>query len=139
MFTFFRTSHPCQSPEDRHLKINPEYWSEKLEAVDRHDGLKQYSPEMVREYFTEWMNDNDGSPELRQAIKDNILSCVDDGPQAVHDAATDFEHDGHKPFQNFFEVDMDEYTSRFIWCCYALAWGIEQYDKSKQSTETAHA
>ena len=139
MFTFFRTSHPCLASEDRHLNINPDYWSQKLEAVDRCDGLKQYSPDMVREYFTEWMNDNDASPELRQAIDDDILSCVDEGPQAVHNAATEFEHEGHNPFQDFFEVSMEEYTGRFIWCCYALAWGIQKYDEAKKPVETAHA
>ncbi len=139
MFTFFRSSHPCQPADHRHLKINPQYWSEKLESVDRCDGLKQYSPEMVREYFTAWINDNDASPELRQAIKDDILSCVDEGPQAVYNAATEFEHDGNNPFQDFFEVSMEEYSGRFIWCCYALAWGIQQYDKALKDREAVHA
>jgi hypothetical protein len=128
MFTFFRTSHPCQPPEDRKLIINPGYWSQKLEAVERDEGFKQYSADKVREYFTEWMAENEASTELRKAIEDDILSCADEGPQAVHNAATDFEHDGENPFQDFWEVSMDVYTSRFLWCCYAIAWGIQQYD-----------
>lgn len=131
MFVFFRSSHPCQSPEDRHLKINPSYWSEKLEAIDRCDGLKKYDADMVRQYFHDWMNDNNASEELRLAIQEEIINIADDGAQAVHDAATDFEHEGDQPFQDFWEAEMEKYVHRFIWCCYAMAWGIQQYDNFK--------
>jgi hypothetical protein len=25
------------------------------------------------------------------------------------------------------------FTFHFLWCCYALAWGINMYDKSKEN------
>ena len=27
-------------------------------------------------------------------------------------------------FVDFFDGSMKRYTIRFLWCCYALAWGI---------------
>jgi hypothetical protein len=47
--------------------------------------------------------------------------------------------DGTK-FADFWECNSDEYTSRFIWCCYALSWGIKQYDATKVTvTNASHA
>jgi hypothetical protein len=40
-------------------------------------------------------------------------------------------------FEDFREVDCEEYTHRFLWCCYALAWGIEKYDAAKQPVDEA--
>lgn len=28
---------------------------------------------------------------------------------------------------------MTRYTLRFLWCCYAIAWGINQYDNHRSS------
>lgn len=134
MFTFFRSSHPCQPPEDKRLKINPSYWSKKLEAVDRSDGLKEYSSDKFIEYFKEWMDENDASPELRQAIEDDILSESGNDPYAARSAAIEFEHEGNQPFSDLWEVSFEEYTYRFIWCCYALAWGVQKYDQAKEAT-----
>jgi len=128
MFSFFRTSHPCQPGEDNQIKINPSYWAEKLEAVDSADGVRQYSADKFREYFSEWMDEYEASPELREQIKSDILYYADDGPQDARRAAMDFEQDGRNPFQDFWEVSIEEYTTRFIWACYAIAWGIAQYD-----------
>jgi hypothetical protein len=134
MFVFFRTSHPCQSPEDKNLKINPSYWAEKLEAVDRTDGLKQYSPDKVRAEVKEWLDNLDASEELRQAVEDEVLSEADDQYAAV-EAIRNFEFEGEEIFSDFFEVGIDEYTGRFIWCCYALAWGVQQYDAHRTATQ----
>jgi len=128
MFSFFRTSHPVGDPQTQTLKINPGYWAEKLEAVDSADGVRQYSADKFREYFSEWMDEHEASPELRERIKSDILYHADDGPQDARRAAMDFEQDGRNPFQDFWEVSIEEYTTRFIWACYAIAWGIAQYD-----------
>ena len=30
---------------------------------------------------------------------------------------------------------MTRFTFRFMWCCYALAWATNMYDKSKESKD----
>ena len=29
----------------------------------------------------------------------------------------------------FMDHTCEEYTYHFVWCCYAIAWGISEYDK----------
>ncbi|CAN7644140.1 hypothetical protein [Paraburkholderia terricola] len=69
----------------------------------------------------------------REAIWDAIVSDIlyhTDNPHQAEQAAYDFEHAGFN-FQDFYEVDNTEYTFHFIWCAYAVAWGINRYDEAK--------
>ena len=38
-----------------------------------------------------------------------------------------FEHEGFQ-FHDSWEWDNTSYTFRFLWCLYAITWGIRQYD-----------
>ena len=130
MLEFFR------SPNDVELKINLHYWAEKIQAADQTDGLKEYSPDKARQVVADILDqDEDADDDLRAAVSDYVLARADDGPQAVHDAAESFEWNGSPYFSDFWEYDLTEYTYRFIWCCYALVWGIQQYDKLKLEKE----
>jgi len=66
-----------------------------------------------------------------------VLDLADDGPDAAYRAAMDFVWNGKRVFPDFYEVDSEDYSHRFVWCCYALAWGIEQYDAAKLPTPEA--
>ncbi len=124
MFEFFRTDR-----RDGRLGINPGYWAEKVEGSDRHDGVKEYRAEKFRARVTEWLDDAGASAELREAVEDEVLSCADDGEHEARRAIRDFDHkDDADIFTDFWEIDLTEYTHRFMWCCYALAWGIAKYD-----------
>ena len=37
----------------------------------------------------------------------------------------------------FEEVGVTEYTERYIWCCRAIVWAIQQYDQLKKEQEAA--
>jgi hypothetical protein len=151
MFEFFRTDRQCSKLRGHQLGINPSYWSEKLQAVDgrrRAGGAKEYSPEkfrrVVKERLAYWMRhyglDSEGRHELRQLVEDEVLSYADDGDVRAFDAANDFagEVDGQRfEFTDFWEYDLTEYTRTFLWCCYALAWGIQKYDDAKAPQEQA--
>lgn len=128
MFEFFRT---------KGLRINPGYWGEKLEAVDSCDGYRQWSQDKfrqrIREDFDDWLKDS-GLPEEQQAaateqFESDVISAIGDGKEAAYLAARDFEFAGRSPFSDWWEVDTDDYSFRFLWCCYALAWGVQQYDE----------
>ncbi len=137
MFEFFRTDRPHMR-DGKTLGINPSYWGEKLEAVDRHGGYREWNKDKfearIREYFAQWLADNepDRPEEIKEQFEDEIIGGIDDGgKESAYTVAQRFEVDGMFPFQDWWEVDTEEYTYRFLWCCYALAWGVKKYDESK--------
>lgn len=148
MFEFFRTDRQHMHLRDgKTLAINLSYWGEKLESVDRHGGYREWNKAKfearIREDFAEWLDGCDLEPEQKkeaaERLVDEVLGSLDDGgKENAYRAAMDFEIDGHGfPFQDWWEVDSDDYTFRFIWCCYALAWGIQKYDESKTAIAEA--
>ncbi len=126
MFEFFR-----QPPitEGAKLRINPQYWSEKCQAEDRSDGMERYSATKFREAIARYLEGDEADASLREAVASDVLSHADDGEYEARRAVSEFTHEGKNPFQDFWEAGLHDYTHRFIWCCYALVWGIQQYDK----------
>lgn len=144
MFEFFRADR-THSKDDGKLKINLGYWSEKLQAVDggrtSNEAVKEFSPEafakLIHEWRIGWIREyrdtlsKEQRRELWDLVTEDVLSKADDGEIRAYDAAYGFEYEADgKSFQfdDLYEHNCREYTHRFIWCCYALAWGIKQYD-----------
>jgi len=143
MFQFFRTDRDWLR-ECGTLAINPGYWGEKLQAVARNGGYRQFSKELVCESvksrFDDWVESkeptDDKKAALWQAIEDDVLYYSDDEPHEFMRAIQDFKHEDFE-FTEFWETRTDEYTFHFIWCCYAIAWGVNTYDESKTIKEAA--
>lgn len=163
MFEFFRTDRKNRRDPSK-LAINLSYWTEKLVAVDggRHGGkVEAFEESKFKRVIGEWVDgwvkeakeseslDAEGIRELWAQVKDEIYSPLNDGD---HDGAMRAAHEFTYPpgrywpqkpiwqFTDLFEHDFTEYTHSIVWCCYALAWGIEQYDAAKQVfTEEAPA
>lgn len=133
MFAFFRDD---RSPDK--LRINLQYWAEKLQAADKSDGAQEWSPEKFKAVIEHYL-DNDGEPvsaEVRAAVEEEVLPHIDEGQHEAYRAASVFNYKGFW-FNDLWDHDFKEYTYRFIWCCYALAWGIRQYDAALQPSATA--
>lgn len=150
MFQFFRTDREHK----KGLGINLSYWSEKLVAVDglRSGGsAKEFDKtkfeRVINEYRLRWIRENrDVLPkaqrrELWEAVRDEVLYRLDDSEHAAHQAAYEFSHTFDSAFRtlrrsfafsDLWDHDFTDYTYRFVWCCYALAWGIKQYDDAKE-------
>lgn len=148
MFEFFRTDTRDKKPGE--LYVNLGYWSEKLIAVDagsRNGGATEFSEEkftqVINDYVAEWLDDRDVSEEdakaLRDAVKSEIIDMIEPQDESyTYRLGHDFQHDvGHYEFyfQDLWDYSFTEYTSRFKWCCYALAWGIQLYDDSKAAEQ----
>lgn len=153
MFEFFRHDRAYNQSRGRKLSINLGYWTEKLIAIEgsRHGGkVKAFDDEkfkrVINEYRVEWMRDakergtldKNGRRELWEAVEDDVMGALEDGGDRAQFAAYDFSHSlsrtttrGSWQFDDLFEHDFTEYTHSIVWCCYALAWGIEKYDASK--------
>ncbi|MDV6347518.1 hypothetical protein R2083_08320 [Nitrosomonas sp. Is35] len=142
MFQFFR-----QKNGDDSLLINPSYWGEKLQAVDRCSGFMEFDEnsfrERVREHFDSFVESNpELDPELNNhrdelwvAIADDVLYHSSNEHEA-YQAVNDFNHeigDSVFEFTDFFDGGGTEtYTARYLWCLYAIVWGIRQYDLTKE-------
>lgn len=140
MFQFFR-----QKNGDDSLLINPHYWGEKLQAVDRSSGFMEFDEdsfkERVKEYFDSFVESNpdlnlDHKNELWAQIQDDVL-VYSDNEHESYSAVNNFNYyigDSVFEFQDFFDGGGTEtYTSRYLWCLYAIVWGIQQYDLAKQT------
>lgn len=151
MFDFFRF------PRDYGvLGINPEYWAEKLLAQDVPDGAWGFSSNMFKKAVVEHIKgffddtpyeDQDRFKTERDCIEHarsiglldsmdeyesiSMLRRVQDGEfEGLSDSLT-----GHYgvDFDDFFEDQIfDTPTYRFVWGCYAICWGIRQFDLMKQ-------
>lgn len=147
MLTFFRGDRP--SDPFRH--IDRRYWAQKVEAQDKHDGIKEFSEDKwkraVMDHLIEWIRNHreDTTKEERrslwEAVIDEVLEIEGDHHGYRQQAAThDFTHKVNDQlrtfhFEDFFEKTLDEYTGRFTWCCLALRWAINVYDASKEAAK----
>lgn len=153
MFEFFRTDREYMRSRGKGtLGINLGYWAEKVLSQDRHDGIKRFSEERfnraVMTDLVRWIRENahqttkDDRRDLWDAVVSDVIHADEDSAgYRKQIAAHDFNYrvNGHLAFQfqDFWEHTVDDYTHRFIWCCYALAWGIQQYDDARQTAAKA--
>lgn len=124
------------------LNIDPGYWGEKLKSIGTNAGYRKFDKDafesMVKEHFKDCMSAEAGEgkkKELWRAIKDDVIWYSDDEHRA-YQAIHDFEFEGVR-FVDFFDGGYAEkYTLHYIWCLYAIVWGIIKYDEAKQHLET---
>lgn len=133
MFEFFRGRVTAM--------IDRDYIAEKAVAVDKPDGLRGFSEELFEaavkadfESFTEDWSEEDKA-RLWEEIDDCVLQAASDGPSAAIEAAMSMSHNGRDVCPDFYEHQLEEFTSRFVWCCYAIPWAIEQYDAAMRLKE----
>lgn len=131
MFTFFRSDGG---------KINPDYWSEKLLAGvnDGREHAKVFDRDEFQKSVLEHL-ENYCSLEgadlaaVTEAMRDEVFR--EDNQHDLYRAAYDFKH--RLPGGEIFRFDGCEipggmvFAYHFIWCCYAIVWGIEQWDKGQ--------
>lgn len=146
-YTFWRLNDMFQFFRSKHGEINASYWAEKVEAEDRSDRVQAWHPEgfkaNVKEDFeSQW--EGVESPEARaqcwEEITDQIFTYADDENEAMR-ALSEFEHqmpDGSTyRFAEYWEMGAKDFTTRFLWCCRAIVWAIEQFDAMQPSAEVA--
>lgn len=138
MFEFFRSDHG---------RTNPGYWSEKLSAEAKGRGAYEFSAELFRsaiiDRYRNWLRDGYGEEytseerrDLRERIRDEVLSGAYDGESRAYDAAYQFQFDGEQFFPDFWDHNLKEHTAGFLWCCHAIVWAIQQYDAARRAART---
>ena len=146
MFAFFRTGKNDWNYRENGLSINPQYWAEKLLSESRFGGHREFDEEKfestLKELVIQWIKahrdstSKDERRELWEEFESTVL-CADgdSGGYRKTAAAYDFYHTVNAKhsfsFSDCWEYDFTCYTHHYIWCCYALAWGIKKYDEAK--------
>lgn len=123
MFTFFRSAE---------LKINADYWSEKLQhgTFGGREGAQVWDDNLFKSGLLSQLTDYYGleGEELNRvtaALREEVLS--QDNKYDLLIAARDFEHEGFM-FDPCELPSGKEYSYHFVWCLYAIVWAIQQYD-----------
>lgn len=120
------------------------YWAEKADAQDVHSGIRKFDFEKfaanVRADLNEFLETSPWSDEANAALVEDVnneLSELDENETCcLNWACDDFVHNGHEgifEFMDFYEHDCTEYTTHFVWCCWAIIYAIEQYNKHKEA------
>lgn len=141
MFEFFRMDAHDWNKNPNRLSINPSYWAEKIIATDKNGGHEEWDEDeftrRVNEVRVGWMRwakslgiDKDERRELWEDVENDVLSEPSNEHLCVAKIYEYYKRiDGEaSEFMDFFEGNLNRYTFHFLWCCYALAWGINKYD-----------
>lgn len=135
MFEFFApppspAAHP-RGFDDVKWGINPGYWSEKLQAPEP-AAAERFSEPLFRKYVLEWFDDaSRGMTESeKRALRGDLdYEVLDRFPGSEAEAMmtlNEFEHCGLR-IREAYEWNMRDWDWRFLWCCWAIVWGIDQY------------
>ena len=140
MFTFFRS----ENKNATNLEINPSYWGEKLVATGNNSlwsSHLEFSGETFRkrveENLKDWLADETVSEEEGKQVTEEVAGMLDainnseDERESIG-AARDFSfkvNDHRFEFYDPWEWNCKEFRYHYLWCCYAIVWGIAQYDK----------
>lgn len=148
MLEFFRPDAYAKAAPFK--RIDRRYWAEKVDASGR-DGTTEFSEERfnraVLEHLVSWIRNHrdDTTKDERRDLWDAVMSEVigaegDSGGYRKQCAAHDFFHQVNHGlkffFRDFWEVNVEEFTHRFTWCCYAIRWAVMKYDESKAEAKT---
>lgn len=131
--------------------INPHYWSEKLQgSALRQTRGREYTREALRSRVLEWARQKieewdeeaaeaaaDGwldehvavYPDLligaleREVLHEDLLHSLPGDEHEAHELLADYSW----LFGETWEWELREYDEFFLWACWAIVWGIEQY------------
>lgn len=116
-FTFSRTRDMFEFFRQDSGRINPDYWSEKLQGPGpAHQAVMEFDERAYHAY-----------------VQDHELSIVDDwgGPFTKHDASRLLVEAGIDPYDL---PSLERYSTQFLWCCHGIVWAIAQYDARTVAT-----
>lgn len=148
MFDFFwMDNNDFNLRDGQKLSINPGYWAEKLQAEDKQSKAEEWSKESFEEAVEEYLAsyfDGEEDAEFEEAVRAEVQENVSFMVEAEYEAMCaieEFEYvhptrDQNNNlvtrtfrFQDFWEYDCKKYSFHYIWCLYAIVWGIKQYKK----------
>lgn len=145
MFNFFR------SPDGA---INRQSWAEKLQNGTHGTSkeAKVYDGDAYKARLLDSLDNYDLTDDHKAIVVEALGELDFNDEHLIMSQINDFEVDleGEEPyistrelvkqpladrrtrekftFQDVWEIDMTAYSYHFVWCLYAIVWGINQYD-----------
>jgi hypothetical protein len=128
MFAFFRGDRA----------INPHYWSEKVTTGGRR-ACKEYTEESLHAHVADILRESEEDwPGVTAAWAEHVEDWETHYEGGARDALNAFSFPtAPKPAERLFrfsdawEWDLSDWTWGFLRACYAIQWGIAQYDAAK--------
>ena len=128
MFDFFRSDD---------LRINPDYWAEKIQSASYQGKIESYSEfdtdevkrcaqEDLDDFLEQNMLSELDKEELLEEFDSEILHSEDE--YEIVEAISNFSFKDFK-FDEFHWGGCRVYTYSYIWLCYAIVWGIKKFDE----------
>ena len=125
MFDFFRGE-----------SINPRYWGEKLTAVSQFGGYEVFDWDLfvskLKYQLVDRHSDQHTSDEVEAALMER-LRYVDEDEWGAVELIRSWDQD-----EDFLQLEPydapagKKFSYQYLWCLYAIVWGIRQYDKAKE-------
>lgn len=143
MFEFFRadSSKEYLASQGLTLGVNHGYWAQKLKAMPARENMgaefcDDEFTKQVKEHTLQWCRDNvdittkEDRRVLWDAVEDEVINAAYDRKEAAYHFSHTIKGSRRSFDLHEFVCDSDftVYTHQFQWCCFALAWGIQQYD-----------
>ena len=117
-----------------------DYWAQKLQggAAGGSRRARSYSVDAYRAQVERWyttvveQGELEDPTRFRRAVDDQLLHREPLSVAEAHSVVTDFCFEdlagGMGRVQpEPMEWDFTEFDHHFLWCCFAIAWGVEQY------------
>jgi hypothetical protein len=122
MFTFFRD----RQGDD--LKINEQYWAEKILSESRFGGpSKRFVPEVYRANVISHVGEDVyDREEVLAALKDEF-NDTEECESEMRRMVAKFRHE-YFTFSDSWEFSGEDWSYHFVWCLHAIVWAIRQYD-----------
>lgn len=146
MFTFFRA-------DQWETGINPGYWAEKLQAGPAYAQRSVYMEwdqdafkKRVCEEYRDWLGgklryfDPEDLADLKDEIRTEVLDHAEFEATACV-AVQEFHHEDARGLFADFLCDLGNschrYQFHYLWCLYAIVWGIQQHDQLQAKGDAA--
>jgi hypothetical protein len=137
-FVFSRMRDMFEFFESASGRINPGYWSQKLQAPHS-DGARVYSHDALVERVHLWARDVCEWGDFEDVYPDLLIGALD---REILNGWTHHEHEGRERLELFeqivgwretWEWDLREWDWQFVWCCYAIVKAIGAYWQSREA------
>lgn len=146
-FTFKRIPDMFHFFRHKEGRINPQYWSGKLEAIDRFGGFEEYSERIAQDridmMLVDFLDDLDLEEDEDQKKAGQATTAVNelkrslDAYESLTEAYMDWDSKqaGGMDLDDYLDGSFTEFNTRFIWCLHAIVHVINVYDTQKEGVE----
>ena len=118
------------------LSIDPVYWTQILQATSKTEGHERFTEEAfekaIERVFSTWEFESQAERDQAWQRVQTAMLCATTEEQAWENL-TAFKSKSGYPFQKFGRLNFRAFTPHYIWCLFAIVWGIQQYQALRKA------